>query len=467
MARTLFPVALALAACADPSPPPSSGAATHALAMSPRLWLGGATRPSADPVATAVTHVAGLAKAWSGAAGTAQLAPIATVPVAAGAVVRLAQTLDGVPLDGGEVRVLIGTDGAAVAASGDLVDPGLPRTAAIRLDAAAALAAALDATVGRPVPTVPTPAPGRSARATGAWFSGGATAPGEPTLSRARVQQVWARAGLGLEAAWVVEAFTSADGTATTGEAYRTVVSAVDGRVLSRRNLTADAGFQYRVWADPAGDQRPGDGPIADFTPHPTGTPTGVRPPFVPPALVSVDGRNVNPGGTFDPWLPAGATESNGNNVDAYVDVNAPDGLSAGDFRATVTAPGVFDRTYDLGAEPLSSTAQQMAAVTSLFYTINWLHDDWYDSGFTEAAGNAQADNFGRGGMDGDVLRAEAQDNALGGSRNNANMSTPSDGFSPRMQMFLWSAGSDSSLTLTPGGTPATRGAAFGPGNLT
>ena len=52
----------------------------------------------------------------------------------------------------------------------------------------------------------------------------------------------------------------------------------------------------------------------------------------------------------------------------------------------------------------------------------NWLHDWWYDSGFNEAAGNAQLDNFGRGGVDGDPLHAEAQDGYPGGSRNNANM---------------------------------------------
>ena len=44
-----------------------------------------------------------------------------------------------------------------------------------------------------------------------------------------------------------------------------------------------------------------------------------------------------------------------------------------------------------------------MAAVTQLFYVNNWLHDWWYDSGFNEAAGNAQHNNYGRGGLGGDV----------------------------------------------------------------
>jgi hypothetical protein len=37
---------------------------------------------------------------------------------------------------------------------------------------------------------------------------------------------------------------------------------------------------------------------------------------------------------------------------------------------------------------------QSMAAITQLFYVNNWLHDWWYDSGFDEAAGNAQAEQL-------------------------------------------------------------------------
>ena len=40
-----------------------------------------------------------------------------------------------------------------------------------------------------------------------------------------------------------------------------------------------------------------------------------------------------------------------------------------------------------------------MAAVTNLFYMNNYLHDWYYDAGFDEAAGNAQRDNYGRGGL--------------------------------------------------------------------
>jgi large repetitive protein len=86
-----------------------------------------------------------------------------------------------------------------------------------------------------------------------------------------------------------------------------------------------------------------------------------------------------------------------------------------------------------------------MAAITQLFYTNNFLHDWFYDSGFDEAAGNAQTSNFGRGGVEGDNLRVEAQDyNGL----NNANMATPADGSRPRMQMFVWNPASTQRVTV-------------------
>ncbi|MBK7829429.1 M36 family metallopeptidase [Nannocystis sp.] len=206
-----------------------------------------------------------------------------------------------------------------------------------------------------------------------------------------------------------------------------------------RRSATASDAFKYRVWADETGDLRPSDGPLADWNPHPTGKPDQGPIDATVPRLITVEGFNTNPDGLADPWLPPGAKVTHGNNVDAYVDHDAPNGLADLDFRPSVTAPGVFDRVYDLPLPPLDSKAQSMAAITQLFYVNNWQHDFWYDSGFNEATGVAQDSNFGRGGVEGDSLRAEAQDAALAGARNNANMSTPMDGAPPTMQMYLWS----------------------------
>jgi hypothetical protein len=85
-----------------------------------------------------------------------------------------------------------------------------------------------------------------------------------------------------------------------------------------------------------------------------------------------------------------------------------------------------------------------MAAVTQLFYDNNFFHDWYYDFGFNEASGNAQTSNFGRGGLGGDNIRAEAQDFS---GTNNANMSTPADGARPRMQMYIFSGRADTTAT--------------------
>jgi extracellular elastinolytic metalloproteinase len=68
-----------------------------------------------------------------------------------------------------------------------------------------------------------------------------------------------------------------------------------------------------------------------------------------------------------------------------------------------------------------------------MFFHVNWLHDRWYEAGFDEASGNAQEDNFGLGGIGGDPILAEGNDAS---GTDNANMDTPADGSSPRMQMF-------------------------------
>ena len=249
------------------------------------------------------------------------------------------------------------------------------------------------------------------------------------------------------------------------------IVGADDGTVLSRWSLSSDekkpAPFTYRVWADTTAPHQPQDGPYGTAgTPHPTGVPDGFQAPFAPPSLVSLVSGPIK---ERDPWLPPNATATTGNNVDAYSDVSAPDGFTpaSNDLRATATSPGTFDRTYDPTLEPDANANQTQAAITQLFFTTNYLHDMFYDAGFNEASGNAQQDNYGRGGAGGDPLHAEAQDFS---GLNNANMSTPSDGFSPRMQMYLWSGPTDSSLTANSpasiaGPMPAAL-ASFGPTNF-
>ena len=242
---------------------------------------------------------------------------------------------------------------------------------------------------------------------------------------------------------WYLEV-DAAPETGAGSDLYAYVLSATDGTLLYRHRLVASDGFAYRVWADTNGLKAPLNGPQGrGGDPYPATTPDRWQAPFVPPSLVTLSSGPIS---TRDPWLPEGATETNGNNVDAYADLSAPDGFSAGDFRANVTAPGVFDRTYDVTKPPDASGDQRKAAITQLFYVTNFLHDWYYDAGFNEVAGNAQVSNYGRGGVEGDGMRAEAQDYS---GTDNANMSTPSDGGRPRMQMYVWSGNSRRGLVVT------------------
>jgi len=286
------------------------------------------------------------------------------------------------------------------------------------------------------------------------------------TLEQAvRVKKVWFPMPDRIVSAYYLELWGK---HTVSGEAalYSYVIGAADGKLLFRERRTQDANFTYRVWASPTAPYDIQDGPLQDFQPHPAGTPNGQRPMPTPSSLVTVDGFNTNPMGTFDSWLANNANRTDGNNVIAYADwagSNSPNGTN---FYGTTTMPNIFDWTYDLAQAPDVSQDQAKAAVVQLFFLNNWMHDYFYDSGFTEAAGNAQANNYGRGGAQGDPLRAEGQD-TKGTNRNNANMSTPADGTSPRMQMYIFDGPATASLTLNPGGPVGQVGiAGWGPGTF-
>ena len=466
-------IAGALVACtSDETPPPASGdLGVATLARTPAglpKLLRATTHArisAATPTASALAHIEQLAPVWGVTGALPELVALGEVAVPGGTIVRLAQAIDGVRIDRAELRVFVRASGELVAVSGTLRDPG----AALRTSpgarststagAPAMIARAVEHTYGVTFPaSALAPLVGAAARASTDQWGGVA---GAIAVERARATPVWTEQGGALVAAWRVEAFTARGGSR---DAHRTVLAA-DGRVLEHASLVASEAFDYRVWADPQGDKRPADGPVADYSPHPTGIPDHSFPPYVAPSLVSVDGLNHPAGGAApDPWLLATATETAGNNVDAYVDHDDMDGLTAGDFHAPTTSPRTFGQAYDLTLAPLATRQQQEAAIVQLFYTLNWLHDFWYDAGFTEAAGNGQIDNYGRGGAGADPILAEAQDNALNPDvRNNANMATPEDGMSGRMQVFLWSGKDDRKLTLVPGGTPEIGAAAFGP----
>ncbi|WP_234638407.1 M36 family metallopeptidase [Delftia tsuruhatensis] len=290
-------------------------------------------------------------------------------------------------------------------------------------------------------------------------------AQGARLLGPARTRPVWFRLPQGLVRAYHVELQVREKGLL---HAYSYVVAADDGRLLRRSSLNAHAQtFRYRAWADPATGV-PLPGPQGrNASPHPTGLPDGFAPMLEPSRLVAA-GHAVNP------WLPDGARWTQGNNVQAFANLSQPEGLGpvdadectgpvADDFRACATAPGLFDHAYDHARDPLSDKSQAAASVVNLFYVNNWLHDWFYEAGFDEAAGNAQADNFGRAGLDGDAMVAQALDLSR---INNASMVVPADGSSPRMSMHLY-LNQDVRLEVRApaaiAATVAAAGADFGP----
>jgi extracellular elastinolytic metalloproteinase len=180
-----------------------------------------------------------------------------------------------------------------------------------------------------------------------------------------------------------------------------------------------------------------------------------------PRTLVTPEDATASPFGWHDTNGIAGAeyTYTRGNNAYAYTDLdnnNLPDAGSSPDGGAGL----VFNFPLDLNQGP---TTYRPAVVTNLFYWNNIVHDVLFHYGFNEPAGNFQSNNYGHGGSGNDPVNAEAQD---GSGTNNANFATPSDGSSPRMQMFIWTSPPDLTVTAPAGiaGSYTASGAGFGPG---
>ena len=203
------------------------------------------------------------------------------------------------------------------------------------------------------------------------------------------------------------------------GERYRVLIDAETGAALLRHCLThylSDASYRVFISDSPA--------PLSPGL----AVPQTNQPALAARVLVVTNALNTNasPNG----WINDGDNETRGNNVDAHLDLDAN---NLPDLPRPQGSPfRVFDFPLDLTQPPSSN---RNAAVVQLFYWCNWAHDKLYELGFTEAAGNFQDDNFGRGGLDSDAVQADAQD---GSAFNNANFSAGTDGSSARMQMYLF-----------------------------
>src|SRR5262245_7745045 len=105
-----------LVSCVEPpattGPTPGGAAIPLSSDTGPtaRVWQGGslAAAPAGSPAVSAMALVDRLAPQWGAGGGTVDLEPLATVSVRGGDIVRLAQRIDGVPVDDGELRVMVG-----------------------------------------------------------------------------------------------------------------------------------------------------------------------------------------------------------------------------------------------------------------------------------------------------------------------------------------------------------------------
>ncbi|KAG6905449.1 hypothetical protein DXG01_002595 [Tephrocybe rancida] len=126
-------------------------------------------------------------------------------------------------------------------------------------------------------------------------------------------------------------------------------------------------------------------------------------------------------------WHSTVTTNTTGNNVLSYK-------TSTSSTTAQSSADLNFIYAQSASTAP-TTTANVNAARVNAFYVANSVHDLAYRYGFTETAYNFQTNNFGKGGAQNDRVTISVQDSA---GTDNADFSTPPDGQSGHMRMFLW-----------------------------
>lgn len=440
----------AFAAARTIRPLPAGGrelsAPGHAIALEerlgvPRFLWAAAVPPSSPPAAAAdaerlawrhLRRYAPLYRLDNAALAGAKLRQLRYQP-GRPLIASFNQSVAGIEVYGREMALLMRPDGRLLAISGYLA----PQSSAaagkgFRHSAAAAIRAAVqDYSGGERLPQESLQAAER--RDGYQWFRLQRPAGRLAALAeRLRAKPVYYPLPNRLEAAYYLE---------LTGgpQEYAYVVSAENGAILQRSLLTFSEqatypAYRYNVWAGAAPPHLPLDGAQGGaWNPSPSGLPEPWQPfalvPQQPVAYACMPNPQEN---ACDPWLSGSQTQ--GNNVSAYADVEAPDGFSSGDYYAETTSRRRFDYPYAAGLSA-DSEAQAKAGIVQAFYTSNYLHDLFYAHGFDEAARNGQQNNYGRGGLGLDPMLVEVQDYR---GKNNADMAAHADGESPRMQLYLW-----------------------------
>jgi hypothetical protein len=342
-------------------------------------------------------------------------------------VVQFAQRIDGMDVYGARVNVLLDRSLAVRAITGGVVDADAPR-ASFRRDAATALRSAAGAVDGllAASPLHALESEGQDARFR---FERSPTFVPDADI---RVRRLWYPTAQGPVAAYYAQIAGRQPG-AERPLVRSVIVADADGRILSSNDAVHDLQppFRYRVFADATG--YPYVDPYGFTNPYPTRLPSGYLPSTPAPRnLIALTHAGISTG---DPWLADDASETRGNNVDAFFNADPVDAdgycigdvwptakPEEGDFRARVTSARTFDYAFDANdtrndfvqcvrgvGQPIPvGSAQLNAKIVQAFYAANWLHDLFYDLGFDETAGNMQVDNYGRGGVGGDPLHVSA-----------------------------------------------------------
>ena len=329
-----------------------------------------------------------------------------------------AQVVRGIPVFDSGLRVSVTADGRLVNVLGSPVEDLTAPALTPRLEADAAVGAALRS-VGRSGRTIRALSAARDAQRT-TRFAGGH-----------RAALVLLYDGRAARLAWKITAHADGD------EVYETVVDAASGGVVHRANKVAAANalvFDYHPGAASGGTQRSQD---------------------------------------ITGWLDGGATTLIGPNAHVFSDVNDDDSPVAGEEVAPTGGNWNYGFTpfnhpdgfcFDPVNDPQyvstcgwdSYTGNSWATnraqdATQVFYLVNNFHDylEAAPIGFNAAAGAFDSDDTV---APADILQAHSNDGAnknhpfLGPNMpdpdhlNNANMLTPPDGQSPRMQMFLFTS---------------------------
>ena len=348
--------------------------------------------------------------------------------------VNLVQRFKGLEVFGATATVSIAKDGSVVFV-GDTLASGLRENPSANqvLDAVDAVEAAAEA-LGLPKPI----SPRVMSRSAGADQRTTVSASGiskEPIPA----QLGWQQTEDGLRLAWQLTIDDVED-----AHLWNAIIDAETGELLEVDDWTSHDSLEQlatTLGRHITQTTRTGTGPIV--TPNPVNDGSSYRVfglPYESPndgdrsLITNPADATASPYGWHDTDGASGAehTTTQGNNVHAYQDQdnnNQPDLGSSPNGGADLT----FDFPLDLNEHAQN---YRDAATANLFYWNNIIHDVMYLYGFDEASGNFQANNYGRGGGQGDYVRAEAAD---GGGTNNANFSTPAqDGGTPRMQMYLW-----------------------------